>query len=478
MSEVAVIRRNSFFSFLSSSTRLLTNIVLFIGIARYYGPIAFGQFTFAHTYLTLFFLVADFGLDTLLTTEISRNRAQASEILARLFPLKVIFSLLSVATMCLIAAYSTIQDQTRVLMFVLSIGILGNALSTFFFALFKGYEQLHHETWISFLQNLFLICGLLVLGIINAPLIYVAVIFTLSRIIGSFIALPKAFTLIQYKLFPISLRNLHHALQRGLPFGIHLLFGTLYFQLDTLLLAYWQGDQAVGIYQAAMKLVVFVLVIPDIIVSALLPVLSRLHGEDHTKWLNLGKLLQKTLLYFSLPFALIFFVYADKIISVVYGSNEFNGAASLLRIFAIVLFVRFSIETFALMLTTSGRQSVRMWIVIFVTVFNFAFNSYVIPRFGVMGAAYISLVTNIIAGICYILAARTQKFRTTLIFQPRVIILLLLTVCFAFFLWKITIDSFYIGIASVFLLYPVLYYVFGYSSDERSLIFALPRKVI
>ena len=40
------------------------------------------------------------------------------------------------------------------------------------------------------------------------------------------------------------------------------------FSLDTLLLGYWKGDCNAGIYQAAMKLMALVLVVPDILWNA------------------------------------------------------------------------------------------------------------------------------------------------------------------------------------------------------------------
>ncbi|MBU1298287.1 MAG: oligosaccharide flippase family protein, partial [Bacteroidetes bacterium] len=77
MDVIRRIRHNSFFSFLSSFTRLLTNFLFFIGIARFYGAEIFGSFTAAHTLSLLFLYLADFGLDLMLTTQVARSKVNA-----------------------------------------------------------------------------------------------------------------------------------------------------------------------------------------------------------------------------------------------------------------------------------------------------------------------------------------------------------------------------------------------------------------
>ncbi|HED05429.1 MAG TPA: hypothetical protein ENI61_01945, partial [Ignavibacteria bacterium] len=63
MTEAKRIRKNYLFSFLSISSRLIANVIVFWIIARYYGPDIFGQFSLAHTIATISILLGDFGLD-------------------------------------------------------------------------------------------------------------------------------------------------------------------------------------------------------------------------------------------------------------------------------------------------------------------------------------------------------------------------------------------------------------------------------
>ncbi|MDI6802578.1 MAG: flippase [Bacteroidota bacterium] len=471
------IKRNSFFSFLSSFVRLFTNFLLFVGIARIYGPEAFGQYTIAHTYLILFYIFADFGFDLLLTTEIARSPDCTSELVQRFLPLKMIFALGSIVLMTLIAAISNFSPPTQLLMMVLSISIIGNSVTSFFFALFKGHEILFEETRTSFFQNIFLLIGLFILGLLHVPLIYIALLFACSKLIGVILIVPRTSKIAKLDTFKISFTGWRKTFKQGLPFGIHLLFGTLYFQLDTILLAYWKDDISVGFYQPGMKLIVLILVIPDVLISALLPTLVRLHSENRERWIRLNTLLGKTLMFIGLPFSVSLFVYADEIIRLVYGSGNFIESIPILRIFAFILFIRFASETFALILTTSKQQTIRMYIVVAVTFMNFLLNAYAIPKYGIQGAALVSLITNAVAGILYIIAVSVKSFGPIFLFGIRQILVTGITIIMVISFIALGIHSLVLGLIIMMISYVLIVYFIGYSIEDRSLLFAF-KKII
>ncbi len=399
------VHKNSLFAFLSAVTRLLANVLLFLGIARYYGAEEFGQFTVAHTIATLFIVFADFGFDTLLITEVSRARTEAGAVAEKLLSYKLLFVLTASAGMLVIPFLLPVSGATKLYISLLSLFVAFSSLINFFSALFKGLEQFHYDTQVSLVNNAVLVGGLVVLGILGAPLWMAAILFVAARGFGLLMSVRIASRLTSLHLKRPDFTGWRESVKEISVFGIHFLFGNLFFMLDTILLLMWRGDHAVGIYQSVFKLIALALLLPDVIMNTLMPVLSRLHHEGAERWQSLGHLMNKTLLLLGLPIALVLFVYAEQVIALVYGLKEFGEAVPLLRIFAIVLFVRYSVETPALMLTTSRRQHVRMTIVISAVAFNYLVNSYMIPRLGTTGAALASLGTNIFVGAGYILAA-------------------------------------------------------------------------
>jgi len=472
MSLASSIRRNSVFSFLSSAIRLFANILMFIGIARFYGPEVFGQFTTAHTLATVFLLFADFGLDIMLTTEIARNRSNATELFQRFFSIKLVVVLLAIIGMWIVPLVQQISGTTRWLLYIFSFYIAFTAITNFYFALFKGFEQLHHETKVSFINNLILLCALVIMGIIGVSIYIVALVFVGVRAIGLLTSYRIASRLLPDQSFRFNFKGWKEDRNQIIIFGLHLLFGNLYFVLDTILLAFWRGDHDVGIYQSAFRLISICFVIPEMIVNALMPVLSRFHGENQKNWDRIGKLMNKTLFFIGLPVALIFVIYADQIIYLVYGIKAFSEAIPILRIFGIIILIRFATETYALMLTTSLRQKKRMLVVFVATIFNYVLNLYAIPKYGPQGAALVSLATNILVGSGYIIASRlNRRMFIQWIIDPRCVIMTILTGIISFLLWEIRSFSIVYICPIVIIIYSLTIYFLGYTKDERILLF-------
>ncbi len=475
-SQAARIRSNSVFAFLTQAIRFLTNFFVFVGVARWYGVESFGQFTTAHSISTVFLLFADFGFDTLLATEVSRRREQAGELCRKYFSLKILFASVATLTMMLVPAFQSMSPPTKLLVTTFSLYVLLASTNNFLFALFKGFEQFNHETRISFYINLVLLATIAALGFLHAPLYTIALAFVATRILGVIIGLPVANRLLRENAFRPDFSGWREVWQNVLVFGSHALFGNLFFVLDTWMLSYVRGDREVGIYQAAFKLMVLVLIIPDIAINTMLPVLSRLHRDRQSQWLDIGRLLNKTLFLLSLPVSLVLFVYADQVINIVYGRNSFGDAVPILRLFSLVVFVRYVVEGYALMLTTSQRQKRRTSIVFFGTLVNVLLNVYFIPRQGAWGAALVSLATNLFVGCGYVVASQMPFIRWT--FDRRNAALIGLSLILCVVLWNVRTISLWFSGPIVLGLYALALYYIGYSRHEWDMILSRERRVV
>jgi O-antigen/teichoic acid export membrane protein len=467
------VRWNSLFSLLSQFIRLGTNMIMFMGIARFYGVEEFGQFTTAHTYTSLFFIFADFGFDLMLTTEIARNRENASVILQQYLPFKLLFSLSALILLISLAFFSNHSTETKVLIYIFSLGIVGNAFSNYFFSFMRGLEELQHEAKISFFQNSVLLMLLFILGVFNVKVVYFAFAFVLSRFLGFGMMLRIIKKILNNFSLKFTFFGWRRILKCSLPYGIHLIFGVLFFQIDTILLSWWSGDRAVGIYQSVFKLIALTLIIPDVLISALLPTLTRYFSEESEKWKVYGKFLIKILIYISLPISLLFFTYPEQIIQLLYGENNYNEAIILLKIFSFVVFIRFFVETYALILTTTQQQFKRMKIVVFATIINILMNIYTIPKFGVQGAAIASLITNMVTGVLYIWTVNSSTLKFYHSLDYRMISSIFITGIFALLLTQLFPQSVLYGGLFILLFYTIYYYFIGLTLNERSLVFKI-----
>ncbi len=470
MTEHAIIRRNSLFSFLSTATRLIANMLMFVGVARLYGADVFGQFTTAHTYLTLFLYLSDFGFDLLVAADTARDRAASTKFFLTVIPVRTVFAVLATVAMLGTTIALPLKTETKLFMALLSLTIPASAFCTFLYAFFKGHDQIQYEARNSFVQNAALLVALVVMGIMHAPALAVAGVFVGSRLLGAVLMVAMALRTFGRRMFAWSFEGFGRVLLRGAPYGFNLLFGALFLQADTLMLVSWRGESVAGTYQAAMKLVILVLTVPDVVAGAFLPVLARLHATDRIKWIRVSRLLAKSMLFAGFSVSLLFFMAAPEIIHLVYGARGFQEAIPVMQILAFTVAIRFFIEPYGLVLTSANAQHKRMWIIIVATVCNVAGNVYAIPHFGVQGAAIASVLSNLILAAGFITLAGTESSPSGSLPSANAVALVLAIACVAIAVSLLGPPSWLSGALLALGVCPVLFYFMGYTPDERRLI--------
>lgn len=466
------VKVNTSYILLSNLIRLLSNVLLFMGIARLYGPSQFGQFTAAHTLSTIFILVADFGFDVLLSSEIARHRERAANLGHTYLRIKVVLIFLAVVAMISTVSFSTISNDTKLLMYVFVGYVAFSALLNFYFALFKGLEQMHHETFISMCMNAVLLVVIVILGIFRAPLVLLAISFVASRVIGLSLAMMRGRKLISLGKL-ISASRDKPDLIYVLVFGLNGLFANLSLVQDTILLSWWADDRQVGIYQSVIKIVSLGLIMLDVSFASLLPVLSRLHGNDTHQWQYVGRLLNKSLLFTALPIALLMIVFAEQIIEVVYGLGNYNEAVAPLRLFGIIVLIRYASDASGLILTSSQRQPIRLAVVAVAVVVNFLLNMYAIPRYGINGAAVVAIITNTIIAVGFVTFA--WDIVKTWLFELSIYIPVVVGCMVGLVLWSYKALAIWFAIPIVIVTLGCAAYFFGFKRSEREFLFSFKR---
>ena len=470
MSEALRIRKNSLYSTLSISSRLIANVFVFWIMARYYGPETFGQFTSAQVLAANFILFADFGFDILLTTEVAKNKKNAAGLFQQFYSLKLIFCFVALLSMWVLALYGNFSPETRTLILVFSFYTVITTLTNFLYGLYKGFEQLEYETKVSIFVNVGLLLVAFPLIAIRVNVLWVAVAFVVTRIMGFVIGIHYSQKLIHKISFKLLFDGFHEIKGKVFVFGFFLLFNNLFFQLDTILLSLWKGDREAGVYQAVFKLIMLPLVVPDIFINTLMPVLSRLNVENQTQWKRVGYLMNKILTAIVLPVSIILFVYSEQIIKIIYGLNNYSDAVPILKIFAVTLFVRFSLEAYALLLTTSNRQAIRLYTVIAATILNFSINYYLIPIYGAYGAAIVSLITNAFVGVVYY--SVNLRLVYEYLFNLKTLVMILSSAVIALIFWFNKSLSVFAGGPVILLLFLFLAMFYLFTKDEKKLIFS------
>ena len=155
----------------------------------------------------------------------------------------------------------------------------------------------------------------------------------------------------------------------------------------------YRGDAETGFYNAAYNLVFSVALFSNVLNTALYPSLSRQSVSDPG---NLNRSFERSLRYlmiFAIPSAVGIWVLADQIIPFLF-TQSFGPAIPALRIVIWVVPLMFASEFFGYIVVISGKEKIAARSVLVSTGLNVLINFFLVPRYGILAAAAMTLATE------------------------------------------------------------------------------------
>jgi O-antigen/teichoic acid export membrane protein len=177
---------------------------------------------------------------------------------------------------------------------------------------------------------------------------------------------------------------------------------------DTLLLSILRSAAEVGIYNAALRTTLLLSLLAVAINALYAPMIAdHYHHRRYERIQTILKTLIRWCLTLALPIVIAMCLLADQILSL-WGANFGAGSTALMLLAISQLLFIFS-GLFAFTLLMCGRQYLEVTNVVFVTVLNIGLNLYLMPRYGITGAAIAMLLSQAV-----ILVVRLAEVRHVL----------------------------------------------------------------
>jgi PST family polysaccharide transporter len=373
---------------------------LFVGVwvARYLGPVQFGSLNFALAFVALFGTVTTLGLDGLVVRELLHDAQGHHEILGTTFVLRSVSGVLAAGVS--IIAVRLIQSHDRqafLLVSILSLTLAFQAFDTID-SLFQSQVRSKITVWAKNLAFLIFATIRVSLIYIKAPLWSFAAANTGEIILGALgLVLGYRFSGGRMFAWRTSRVRAGHLLKQSWPVVFSGMAIMIYMRLDMVMLKMMQGDLAVGLYSAAIKVSEVWYFIPMAIVSSVSPAIMRV--KDNPELLN--ERLRKLFSLMTMTACIISAVVAPAshiIIRTLY-SNGYRNAAPVLAVHiwaSVFVFLGVAQTPWDL---SSNLLRLSLYRTISGAVINVAMNLYLIPRYGAMGAAIATVVSYAFAGI-------------------------------------------------------------------------------
>jgi O-antigen/teichoic acid export membrane protein len=394
------ILRNSAFGFAAQIAIKLLSFAFTVLIIRNLGATDFGQYAAVIGFGSVFLFIADLGLAPYAVREVARLRdapdgmERIKALFADLLALRLILAVVA-GIMVVSAAVMTGRPA-------LMIGAIAlNAVTVLFYAvhgsseaLLSGFERLDVTSSMRVVNQLvFVLIGGAALwlgfgyyGLIMATMIGVAVMTVL---------VVRALLRLGVRPGTISPQRWWSLLRAALPFGVIGLTLGISYRFDTVLLNIFSGDTPTGHYNAAYNLIFALVTLSNVLNTALYPSLSRQATINPSSLPQVYERLMRYLLVVALPITAGGFILAEPLVALLFGA-EYAPAAPLLAILIWVVPLMFLSEFLGYVVVIAGREGRVARAILVSSSLNIVANLLFIPRYGVLAAAIITVVTELV----------------------------------------------------------------------------------
>lgn len=388
------VTQNTSFLTAASILQKVISFVYFTIIARVVGVENTGVYFFAITFTTIFTVVADFGMGPVLTREVARYPDRTEQYLQTAFWSKVIFGILSYGLVVFFVNVLDYPFLTKLLVSVSGITMFFDNLHAAFYSVFRARKNLIYESiGIVVSQAITLIVGSLAL-FNHWHLYWLILAYTIPAFLNFIFSayfLKKTYGLSYRFVFNLSIFKMF--LGFALPFALAGIIGRLYSYSDSLLMSKMLSAQELGWWSVPYKITFAFQFVPVALSASVYPVMSELFLTQKEK---IGDLFLKSWRYlFTIVFPISFglMALATPVIIKLY-KPQFSPAIPVLRILLISLIFGYLSFITGATLNASNKQKTQTSLLGLSLVINVITNLILLPKIGIMGAAFAALLSN------------------------------------------------------------------------------------
>lgn len=416
-----MIKKNLFYNSLLSMSQVLFPLVSFPYASRILGPSGLGSVSFVDSFTSYFILFSALGIPIYGVREIAKvkdNPTKLNEVFNELFKINLsATTLFAVIYIVLIFTLPQLQSYTQ--FGLIGIGILFlNVLSLEW--LFQGLEKFEYISKRTIIiRFLSLILLFVFLKPNSSPIIYYLIIAS-TFLFGGLSNLLYGLKFIRFNAVVNAKKLVRHVRPLVVILGSTLAV-SIYILMDNLLLGLIKGDEAVGIYSTAIRIIKVPFAFITAIASIIIPQMSRAYSENNV--LEMQSLINKSFTFIcvvSIPIS-VGLVTSSSFIVNIFAGNKFQDAIPVLKILAPLNIIVGIGSIFGVqILTTIGKERYLLRAVVIGMLFSISCNLVLINFFSEIGAAVTSLLTEIGVTILTIFFARQHikiKIKHAVFFQ-------------------------------------------------------------
>ena len=399
--------KNAWWLIAGRITQMIVSLFISIITARYLGPNNYGIINYGTAYVTFFMSFCTLGINSIIIKDFVDHPKEQGKTIGTTLLLRIVSS--SISILMIICSVSIIDKNEPLTISVTVLCAMG--------LVFQVFDTINYWFQSLYLSKITSMATLLAYLITS---IYKIILFLLNKDIRWF-AFASSIDYIFLALFLYIVYKKYHGpklsfswekgkylLSKSYHYILSGMMVAIYGQTDKLMLKHMLNETSVGYFSLASSINSMWVFVLSAIIDSMYPTIVRLSLKNKDEFDKKNRQLYALIIYISIFVAFIFMCFGKIAIKIIYG-EAYLGAANPLKIitwYTIFAYLGVARNSW---IVCENKQRYLKYMYLSAAIINIVLNYILIPVWGASGAAFASLITQIMT--CILLPAIIKNMR-------------------------------------------------------------------
>jgi len=416
------IAHNTVIQIIGKAATTLLGLVAVAMMTRYLGAQQFGWYVTAISFLQFAGILIDFGLIPVTAQMMSEKKFEKKELFQNLLGFRFVTAFVCLCLVPLIALFFPYPPEVKMAIAISTVSFFAISINQVLTGFFQTELKMHLVSLGELTGRVVLVSGLyglihfgssflpIMILISGSTVIYTLVLLFFAR---KHIALGLKYNKTIWKEIAVKMW----------PITLSIIFNVVYLKGDILLLSLYRTQEEVGLYGAAYRVIDIVTQIAMLSMGIMLPLLAASWARNNKQ--EFSENYQRAIVMMALlglPLATGTYMLSRPVMDLVAGS-EFAFASRPLQILSLAVVGLFLGSVYGHIAVAINRQRSALYVYISAAILTLIGYLYFVPKFGMIGAAWMSVFSEIFVGLglclvigSFIEASLPSKFLVKTIF--------------------------------------------------------------
>ena len=389
----------------SRITAGLITFFVYIKLVTFLGPDDFGRFSLVLAFYTIFLLFIDLGMSRYVIKKVSEDESRGAEYLGNFLILQFFAATLIFLLFIILPRDFNYDRAVTDSMLLAGAGLFLAAVALPFSAVLQAVQKIHLVALIYFLHSL-INAGWMIYAIIaGKELVFIFWAFIIFGIadLALYIVFTRKITLPKFRIDGMLIKNM---LILGLPFAFISGFEIAIQKIDVVIQKLFLPFSEIGLYSSAYRFLDFLTFLPAVVAISLFPYFSSRADLNEAEPLNTINNLNRYMWTLAMPLGVFATILGRDIILTLFDERYLGSVLP----FQILIWVTALTLVYAvpnvMMIVKQTRRT--LYILLGIVVINAALNFLLVPVYGILASAWITVASYAVSAILYIAFTKRQ----------------------------------------------------------------------